>query len=121
MKDLKNGSFDEKIEQYLGGTEGLEPRSATPRASKPVVTPPPEEDRTERATTDVDSATIEAAHARGSREAEDELTTPIELSLEPTVGHAPTVQVHAPTVEVHAPTIDVQAPDTEPVVKPRTK
>ena len=120
MKDLKNGSFDEKIDQYLAGTEGLEPRSSTARMrdSKPVVTPPDDADKTERATTDVDSTTIEAVHARVSRVADDDLTTPIELSLEPTVGHAPTVQVHAPTVEVHAPTIDVQAPDTEPVAKP---
>ncbi|NVB78180.1 MAG: hypothetical protein HOV81_07290, partial [Kofleriaceae bacterium] len=27
MKDLKKGSFDEKIDQYLGGTPGLEPRA----------------------------------------------------------------------------------------------
>jgi len=116
MKDLKNGSFDDKIDQYLAGTEGLEPRSATaptkvPRASTPL----PDEDRTERATTDVDSATIEAVHASVSRAADDDLTTPIELSLEPGVGHAPTVQVHAPTLEMQHP------PDTEPIAKPRTK
>ena len=28
MKDLKKGAFDNKIDQYLGGTEGLEPRAA---------------------------------------------------------------------------------------------
>jgi hypothetical protein len=28
MKDLRRGAFDEKIDQYLGGTPGLEPRSA---------------------------------------------------------------------------------------------
>lgn len=118
MKDLKHGSFDEKIDQYLAGTEGLEPRSATvptklPRASTPEPAPLPDVDRTERATTDVDSATIEAVHASVSRGVDDDLTTPIELSLEPQVGHAPTVQVHAPTIEV-------QSPDTEPV-KARTK
>jgi len=120
MKDLKNGSFDEKIDQYLGGTEGLEPRSATtptklPRASTPEPAPLPDPDRTERATTDVDSATIEAVHASVSRGVDDDLTTPIELSLEPSVGHAPTVQVHAPTIDVQSP------PDTEPIAKPRTQ
>lgn len=29
MKDLKRGAFDDKIDQYLGGTEGLLPRNAT--------------------------------------------------------------------------------------------
>ncbi len=28
LKDLKSGKFDDKIDQYLGGTEGLLPRSA---------------------------------------------------------------------------------------------
>ncbi|MFN0245572.1 MAG: hypothetical protein ACKV2T_01605 [Kofleriaceae bacterium] len=32
LKDLKGGKFDDKIDQYLVGTEGLEPR-ATPAAS----------------------------------------------------------------------------------------
>ena len=45
MKDLKNGAFDDKIDQYLGGTPGLEPRgaktapTAAPRASGPALTP----------------------------------------------------------------------------------
>ena len=43
MKDLMRGTFDDKIDQYLGGTEGLEPRtSIAERPSAPeVVTPPP--------------------------------------------------------------------------------
>lgn len=28
MKDLRKGAFDDKIDQYLGGTEGLEPRGS---------------------------------------------------------------------------------------------
>ena len=35
MKDLRKGAFDDKIDQYLGGTPGLEPRTsggATPVA-----------------------------------------------------------------------------------------
>jgi len=30
MKDLRKGSFDDKIDQYLGGTPGLEPAQAKP-------------------------------------------------------------------------------------------
>jgi hypothetical protein len=49
MKDLRRGAFDDKIDQYLGGTEGLEPRGAdsigavdtapvaAPRASAPAL------------------------------------------------------------------------------------
>ena len=116
MKDLKNGSFDEKIDTYLKGVEGLEPRSATvpnavPRGSKRELTPLPE--ATERATTEVDSAPIRA-------NSEDDRTIPVELSLEPPMGTAPTIDINAIT----PPTIEIQRPpgaDTEPVQKPRTK
>ena len=42
MKDLRKGSFDDKIDQYLGGTEGLEPRAggAAERASTEISPPP---------------------------------------------------------------------------------
>jgi hypothetical protein len=119
MKDLKYGAFDDKIDQYLAGTEGLERRTspvgttAATRPNKRELTPLPG-DATERATTDVDTS---EAIARARLGDDDDLTTPIELSLEPQVGHAPTVQVHAPTIEVTPP-----ASDTEPVVaKSRTK
>ena len=114
MKDLKNGTFDDKIDQYLGGVEGLEPRSATvpnavPRGSKRELTPIPE--ATERASTEVDSAPIRAS-------TDDDRTTPVELSLEPPMGTAPTIDINA----IAPPTIEIQrAPDTEPVAKPRTK
>jgi hypothetical protein len=36
MKDLKKGVFDEKIDQYLGGTPGLEPRAGADPAAAPV-------------------------------------------------------------------------------------
>ncbi|MBV8756120.1 MAG: hypothetical protein JO257_02525, partial [Deltaproteobacteria bacterium] len=116
MKDLKNGAFDEKIDQYLNGVAGLEPRNATrpnavPRSSNSELTPVPE--RTERAATDVDSAPIRAA-------TDDDRTTPVELSLEP-MGTAPTIDINA----IAPPTIEIQRPpaahDTEPVIKPRTK
>src|SRR6188472_3079765 len=51
MKDLRKGSFDDKIDQYLGGTPGLEPRAGAdgaapvPRGSRAATeqSPPPEE------------------------------------------------------------------------------
>jgi hypothetical protein len=37
MKDLRKGAFDDKIDQYLGGTAGLEARSGAPsRPSQPA-------------------------------------------------------------------------------------
>ena len=35
MKDLKKGSFDDKIDQYLGGTPGLEPRAPGGAPTRP--------------------------------------------------------------------------------------
>jgi hypothetical protein len=40
MKDLRKGNFDDKIDQYLGGTPGLEPRDGASTAATP--TPDPE-------------------------------------------------------------------------------
>jgi len=119
MKDLKNGAFDDKIDQYLGGTEGLEPRSATGPVARSRPAAPAPADQTDRAITDVDSGPVESAPTRA---ADDELTTPIELSLEPPVGHAPTINVTSQTLQVTPPTIDMPGPpDTEPIAKPRTK
>ena len=51
MKDLKRGTFDDKIDQYLGGTPGLEPSANAPASAAPPpkgerartdMTPPPE-------------------------------------------------------------------------------
>jgi hypothetical protein len=36
LKDLKGGKFDDKIDLYLAGTEGLEPRTATAGPPQPV-------------------------------------------------------------------------------------
>ncbi len=36
LKDLKNGKFDDKIDQYLAGTEGLEPRTTPVGPPQPV-------------------------------------------------------------------------------------
>jgi len=47
LKELRKGIFDDKIDQYLGGTEGLEPRGGTvtepiERPSPPELAPPPD-------------------------------------------------------------------------------
>jgi hypothetical protein len=91
MKDLKNGVFDEKIDQYLSGTPGLEPATAktgrVPRAQTPEVTPTAKQ---ERAETDVDTAPTQALPAVDSApvvaraKSDDALTTPVELALEVT-------------------------------------
>jgi hypothetical protein len=96
MKDLKNGAFDEKIDQYLGGTPGLEPRAGgttrVPRASTPEVTPTVKQ---ERAETDVDTAptlavpAVESAPVMARAKSDDALTTPVELALEADEPSAP--------------------------------
>ena len=79
MKDLKNGAFDEKIDQYLAGTPGLEPRAAgtapvpTPRASAPELTPTIKQ---ERVATEVDSAPVMAR-----AKSDDSLTTPMAFEI----------------------------------------
>ena len=40
MKDLRKGAFDDKIDQYLGGTPGLEPRAAGSDRAKTEADPP---------------------------------------------------------------------------------
>jgi len=42
LKDLKAGTFDEKIDRYLGGTPGLEPAPERRPARDTLLTPPPE-------------------------------------------------------------------------------
>jgi hypothetical protein len=88
MKDLKNGSFDEKIDQYLGGTAGLEPRGGgtapVPRAQTPEVTPTVKQ---ERAATEVDTAPtvavppVASAPVVARAKSEDALTTPVSLEI----------------------------------------
>ncbi|MGE5185820.1 MAG: hypothetical protein ACM31C_27360 [Acidobacteriota bacterium] len=36
MKDLRRGAFDDKIDQYLGGTPGLEPSASAPAGAEPA-------------------------------------------------------------------------------------
>ncbi len=44
LKDLKKGTFDDKIDAYLVGTEGLLPRSTPVALSPSEVVPPPPDD-----------------------------------------------------------------------------
>jgi hypothetical protein len=53
MKDLRKGTFDVKIDQYLGGTPGLEPRAGADATQKVG--------RGERAGTEADPAVAQAA------------------------------------------------------------
>lgn len=114
MKDLKNGSFDEKIDQYLGGTPGLEPsKTATapvPKVAHVEVTPTV---RQERAETDVDDAAPVVARAKS----DDALTTPIalEFSSDPNDLSSP---IELPRkIEEARP----EEPPIELPAKPRTK
>ncbi|HEY8142356.1 MAG TPA: hypothetical protein VIG06_06785 [Kofleriaceae bacterium] len=43
LKELKAGTFDEKIDRYLGGTPGLEPAAARRQARDTDISPPPPE------------------------------------------------------------------------------
>ena len=73
LKDLKKGSFDDKIDQYLGGTPGLLPRgqedeggerASDPqmaRASEPAIATPPQAAHASRPTPDADIAAFELA------------------------------------------------------------
>jgi len=109
MKDLKNGSFDDKIDQYLGGTPGLEPaKTATapvPKVAHVEVTPTVKQ---ERAETDVDDAAPGVARAKS----DDALTTPIalEFSSDPNDLSSP---IELPR-KIEEPPIELPA-------KPRTK
>src|SRR3569623_3544363 len=113
LLDLMIGVFDEKIDLYLGGVAGLEARGTRPNAvprgaSNAELTPVPE--ATERATTDVDSAPNRAS-------TDDDRTTPIDLTLAPPTGTAPTIDINAIT----PPTIEIPrgAADTAPPAPPR--
>jgi hypothetical protein len=82
MKDLRKGTFDEKIDQYLGGTPGLEPRAGVdPNKAVP---------RGERAKTEADpDAALAALEASGGTPIEivnEGLSEPIELPIKKSGG-----------------------------------
>lgn len=85
MKDLRKGTFDEKIDQYLGGTAGLEPRAG---ADANKATP-----RGERAKTEADpEAALAALEGSGGTPIEivnEGLSEPIELPIKKPSGGVP--------------------------------
>jgi hypothetical protein len=82
MKDLRKGTFDEKIDQYLSGVPGLEPRAG----ADPNAAPRP---RGERAPTEVSAppeeviaaATEPTAAPQAIEITQDDLSQPIELPV----------------------------------------
>ncbi len=84
MKDLRKGTFDEKIDQYLGGTPGLEPR----RGADPTQKVP----RGERAATEADAQVAQAAldSAAPLEIVHEDLSEPIELPLKKSSAGVPT-------------------------------
>jgi hypothetical protein len=76
MKDLRKGTFDDKIDAYLGGTPGLEPRAGADPNQKLA--------RGERAKTEADPVAAQAALDEGSAPIEivnEGLSEPIELPV----------------------------------------
>ena len=81
MKDLRRGTFDDKIDAYLSGVPGLEPRAG----ADPNAAPPP---RGERAPTEVSAPPEEVTAAATQPTAapvieitQDDLSQPIELPV----------------------------------------
>jgi hypothetical protein len=108
MKDLKNGAFDDKIDQYLGGVEGLEPPKGStpvPRATTPEVTPTIRQERFE---TEVDPSPVVARV-----QSDEALTKPtvIEVSSDPSDLSEP----------IELPRKSEPAVDVGELAKPRTR
>ncbi|HEY5949836.1 MAG TPA: hypothetical protein VIV40_30280 [Kofleriaceae bacterium] len=84
MKDLRKGTFDDKIDAYLGGTPGLEPRAGADATQKVP--------RGERAKTEADPITAQAAldDAAPIEIVNEGLSEPIELPLKRTSDAIPT-------------------------------
>lgn len=93
MKDLKKGTFDEKIDQYLAGTPGLEPReggSAVPlprgeraKTEHTPEEPPPVESASKTIDVPIGAApTIDISNAAPTLEiSNSDLSEPIELPI----------------------------------------
>lgn len=117
MKDLKRGTFDDKIDQYLGGTEGLLPResaiAAGASAPAPVATPVIEEP--------VAEAAAPVADAAPQLEVLDALSEPIELPLKVRPPEPPAIDLElpAPAIELPTPALVVDdAPSAEIEILP---
>src|SRR5690606_2601012 len=68
LKDLKAGSFDAKIDEYLGGTPGLEPAPRRQRRDTLVTPPPPSVDPDPQVTPPAGSSLSEALLTRVTAE-----------------------------------------------------
>ena len=113
MKDLRKGTFDDKIDQYLGGTEGLEPRGG--RASTPVV----DENAPIEIVTDGLSEPIELPMKRAqsdgapvqARTQTGDKTTPVSAKVAAEVARAPTQLSRKPIPE------EMPSRDSAPIIE----
>ncbi len=80
MKDLKKGTFDDKIDAYLAGTPGLEPRVGADPSAPPL--PRGERAKTEATPEEEGEHPLSATATRTDLEIiDDDLSEPIELPL----------------------------------------
>lgn len=93
MKDLRRGTFDEKIEQYLGHIPGLEPRASADAAAAPA-----------RGKTEADA---QASGATPVEIVNEGLSEPIELPIKGTTSDAAPVK---PRTDTGDRTIPVSMP-----------
>ena len=115
LKDLKKGTFDDKIDAYLVGTEGLLPRT-TPVAPPPseVVPPPPDAPR---------ASAPEITISRPGTEELDLLDEPMELIADRPSEPVITIEEPPPVVARTAtpPPIPRTATPSTPPVPARTQ
>jgi hypothetical protein len=102
MKDLKKGTFDDKIDAYLSGVEGLEPRAGTVAGAAPLprgerapteVTPPVEDAASPLEISGEDLSEPIELPIKGSRVQTGDQTRPISMPIEPAA-----IEDNAPTL-----------------------
>ncbi|MBL8621550.1 MAG: hypothetical protein JNK64_09610 [Myxococcales bacterium] len=110
MKDLKRGTFDDKIDQYLGGTEGLLPRESAISVAAPRPVPTAAVDEPVDAAPIAEPVATPAASVDATPQLEiiDALSEPIELPLKVRPPAAPPAD--APELDLPAPPLDLPAP-----------
>jgi hypothetical protein len=100
MKDLRKGTFDDKIDQYLAGTPGLEPRAGAdasaplPRGTRAATeqSPPPEDVIAQA------QAAISISEGSPLEIVNEDLSEPIELPLKGSAPPPPPPEDDAPTL-----------------------
>jgi hypothetical protein len=120
MKDLKRGTFDDKIDSYLGGTEGLLPRESAISVAAPRPVPAAVVDEPVEAAA-IDEPPVAppavAPDATPQLEIIDALSEPIELPLKvrpPAPDPEPELELPAPALDLPAPALVVDdAPSAE--------